>query len=103
MDLLAYLMAFWVLGFVAGCIAGSGWRKRRCSDLFHRWQVFRAKAGAGEDVTAQEDEELRRLFVEHGLTPRARGGDALLLQSTFDIDDADAAKIFRGGRGGSKN
>lgn len=47
-------------------------------DLFHleqlcfAWQRFRMKAKAGMDITAAEDQALKALFSEFGMTPASR-------------------------------
>ncbi|MDZ4253996.1 MAG: hypothetical protein U1A72_15610, partial [Sulfuritalea sp.] len=40
--------------------------------LCYAWQRFRKKAKAGMDITASEDNALKALFGEFGLTPTAR-------------------------------
>ena len=40
--------------------------------LAYAWQRFRQKAKAGMDVTASEDNALKALWQEFGLTPAAR-------------------------------
>lgn len=40
--------------------------------LCYSWQRFRAKAKAGMDMTAAEDNALKSMYAEFGLSPRAR-------------------------------
>jgi hypothetical protein len=40
--------------------------------LCYAWQLFRQKAKAGMDVTASENNALRGLFSEFGMSPAAR-------------------------------
>ncbi len=40
--------------------------------LCHTWQHWRAKARGGLEITASENNALKALFVEFGLTPSAR-------------------------------
>ena len=40
--------------------------------LCYAWQLFRQKAKAGMDVTASENNALRGLFAEFGMSPAAR-------------------------------